>query len=164
MHATTTLLSLLFVAGSVLAAPLHSRAVSPIACTNTTGTSGIGAALRGLEITLVEINPLESIVDPAPIFSAQLNVLTALSINAQLESLALFPTIPPSNPPAATALSDLSTSLSTIQAFVANITVEGGASQDITDSNTANVAKATKLIDQAVGFSSPEAIGCSVVN
>ncbi|KAJ7059672.1 hypothetical protein C8F01DRAFT_1295708 [Mycena amicta] len=164
MHATTTaLLSFLFVAGSALAAPLGRAAqTSPIACTNSTATTDLGAELEGLQSFLDRINPLEGIVDPAPIFSAQLNALSASAITSQLESLALFPTLPPANPPVATALDDLSKSLGTIQAFVANITVGGFFPPEILGNNTANLDKATQSISNAIDLS--KALGCSLQN
>jgi hypothetical protein len=65
----------------------------------------------------------DGIVDPTPIFSAQLALLEAKPIADQLGSIALFPTIPSKNPPAATAVQDLTDALAKAQGFLANITV-----------------------------------------
>lgn len=65
----------------------------------------------------------DGIADPSPIFSAQLALLVAKPIADQLGSIALFPTIAPTNPPAATAVEDLTNALAKVQGFLANITV-----------------------------------------
>jgi hypothetical protein len=65
----------------------------------------------------------DGVADPRPIFAAQLALLDAKPIADKLGSLALFPTIAPKSPPAATAVEDLTNALAQVQKFIANITV-----------------------------------------
>ncbi|KAJ7721317.1 hypothetical protein B0H16DRAFT_1473972 [Mycena metata] len=120
--------SFVFVA-CVAAVPLSSRQAvttpSSLKCSNSTAATQVGSGILGTQRILTEINAFNGIADPSPIFSAQLALLVAKPIADQLGSIALFPTIASKNPPAATAVEDLTNALAKVQGFLANITVCG---------------------------------------
>ncbi|KAJ7918935.1 hypothetical protein B0H13DRAFT_2320837 [Mycena leptocephala] len=130
--------SLLFVACAV-AVPLNSRqTAATLKCSNSTAATDVGSGILGTQFILTEINAFDGIVDPTPIFSAQLALLEAKPIADQLGSIALFPTIPSKNPPAATA------------GFLANITVATSGVTTVLANNTAALGNANRNFNIAL--------------
>ncbi|KAJ6571074.1 hypothetical protein B0H19DRAFT_656847 [Mycena capillaripes] len=154
--------SLLFVA-CVMAVPLNSRQAattpSPIKCSNSTAATQVGSGIEGTQFILTEINAFNGVADPSPIFSAQLALLEAKPIADQLGSIALFPTIPPKNPPAATAVEDLTNALAKVQGFLANITVAPPGVTAIIANNTAALANANRNFN--IALASLPNLGCT---
>ncbi|KAF7319238.1 hypothetical protein HMN09_00261200 [Mycena chlorophos] len=120
----------------------------------------LGGALAGVQFALEEINPYDGVVDPAPLFSTELAVLPVKAVADQLGNLALFPTLPPQNPPAATALTDLATGLSGVQTLLANITIGGPALTTVLGNNTQALAEAKRNLKMALAVAGN--LGCTV--
>ncbi|KAF8203539.1 hypothetical protein K438DRAFT_2101184 [Mycena galopus ATCC 62051] len=154
--------SLLFIASAV-AVPLSSRQAaatpSPLKCSNSTAATQVGSGISATQFILTEINAFDGIADPSPIFSAQLALLVAKPIADQLGSIALFPTIAPENPPAATAVEDLTNALAKVQGFLANITVAPPGVTAILANNTAALANANRNFD--IALASLPNLGCT---
>ncbi|KAJ7889266.1 hypothetical protein B0H13DRAFT_2341608 [Mycena leptocephala] len=142
--------SLLFVACTV-AVPFNSRqTAATLKCSNSTAATDVGSGILGTQFILTEINAFDGIVDPTPIFSAQLALLEAKPIADQLGSIALFPTIPSKNPPAATAVQDLTDALTKAQGFLANITVATSGVTTVLANNTAALGNANRNFNIAL--------------
>ncbi|KAF7366043.1 hypothetical protein MVEN_00480500 [Mycena venus] len=154
--------AILFTACAV-AVPLNSRQTapspSPLKCSNSTAATDVGAGIQGTQFILTEINAFDGVADPRPIFSAQLALLDAKPIASQLGSLALFPTIAPTNPPTATAVEDLTNALAQVQKFVANITVGPPGVTAIIANNTAALENAKRNLN--IALASLPNLGCT---
>ncbi|KAF7364662.1 hypothetical protein MVEN_00335700 [Mycena venus] len=156
MHSSWTLHSFLLFAACAVAAPMSSRATSPLKCSNLTASEIVPATISGTQVALSEINAFSGIADAHPIFSAQFALLDAKPIAEQLESIALFPTSPLSNPPVSTAVDDLNKALASAQSLIANITVapplEPATPFETATfaNNTIALQRATKNINNAI--------------
>ncbi|KAJ7483477.1 hypothetical protein FB451DRAFT_107012 [Mycena latifolia] len=121
-----------------LAAPLNRRA---LACSATAST--LGGIILTTRSELGEIDPIDGVVDGAPVFSAEQSLLSAQKVADQIGTALLFGASAPAPPDNATAI--ILSSLQDAATNMANIVPLVSTSND-----TVRLASANKFLAQAI--------------